>query len=38
MSRPKSPLWTPRSATPQLSRRNLLRGMAVGGGLAAFPG
>ncbi|MBA2740085.1 MAG: extracellular solute-binding protein [Nocardioidaceae bacterium] len=38
MPRPTSPLWTPRGASPQMSRRNLLRGLAVGGGLAAFPG
>ncbi|CAN5894741.1 hypothetical protein BH20ACT6_BH20ACT6_02570 [soil metagenome] len=38
MSRPTSPLWTPGAVAPPLSRRNLLRGLAVGGGLAAFPG
>ena len=37
MARPPSPLYLPPSG-PWVSRRNVLRGLAVGGGLAAFPG
>lgn len=38
MSRPRSPLWTPSSMGPQISRRNVLRAAALGGTLAAIPG
>jgi len=41
MSRPSTPLWTPRhtrSAAAPLSRRSLLRGAAFGGSLVALPG
>ena len=37
MARPSSRLYLP-PAGPWVSRRNVLRGLAVGGGLAAFPG
>ena len=41
MSRPSTPLWTPRptrSVAAPLSRRSLLRGAAVGGSLVVLPG